>query len=74
MADNTIVPVYKGMDGTLYDFHPLDSRLTGYGNPPTDPAYQKNNPGGGRVSLRQVFAEVITDPKTKTSTYKELAQ
>ena len=43
-------PGFKSVFGpTLYER--LDPRLVGYGNPPSDPEYQKANPGSGRLSL-----------------------
>lgn len=42
--------------GTLYER--ADLRLAGYGNPPSDPEYQKDNPGQGSFPLT---ATVIDD-------------
>jgi hypothetical protein len=43
---------WKGEDGTIYDDY--DKRIVGYGDPPSDPVWQRENPGGGRFPMLAV--------------------
>lgn len=58
-------PGWKGIDGTLYDT--FDPRLAGYGNPPNDPNWQRDNPGTGQVALRQVVVDGDPDNLTEVA-------
>lgn len=69
---NQIVPVWKGLDGKLYRRLPVDDLLVGYGNPPSDPKFQADNPGAGRVPLREALAEEIVGEDGEV-TYKEVS-
>ncbi len=51
-------PGWSGLDATEYELN--DSRLVGYGNPPSDPAWQRDNPGKGQVQLRQIVIPEAT--------------
>lgn len=53
MAEEIVLgprPGWKGFDGTLYER--FDERLAGYGLPPSDPNYQKANPGAGQAEMQ----------------------
>jgi hypothetical protein len=52
-------PGYKSLlYATLYERN--DSRLAGYGNPPNDPEFQRQNPGAGCMPLSS--AVIDDDP------------
>ena len=46
---------WKGTDGELYDDY--DPRLSGYGDPPSCPVWQRGNPGSGRFPMNAISVD-----------------
>lgn len=58
-----IIPGHRSAyDASVY--HDRDTRLVGYGAPPSDPAYQRDNPGGGRLEMSLEMVKVEDVPAT----------